>query len=99
MTHPHLEGLIPDRLLPDDGNGDEDAYNSGWNACIAEVARRLAALPGGGVEVDEAMTDRACDAYEGMTKGFCATHKQAMFYALKTALSPTPKPHEADRNG
>lgn len=34
--------LVPNKRLPDDGNGDDDAYNAGWNACRAAM---LAAAP------------------------------------------------------
>jgi hypothetical protein len=27
------DGNIPPKRLPDDGNGDEDAYNAGFNDC------------------------------------------------------------------
>ena len=29
---------LPERKLPDDGNGDDDAYNRGWNECRAAMA-------------------------------------------------------------
>lgn len=29
--------LVPDERLPDDGNGDDDVYNAGWNACRAAM--------------------------------------------------------------
>jgi len=47
MTNPDtiavIVGECPVRK-PDDGNGDDDAYNAGWNACRAYFADRLAAL-------------------------------------------------------
>lgn len=39
---------VPEPKFPDDGNGDDDAYNAGWNACRAAM---LAAAPKAG-EVD-----------------------------------------------
>ena len=40
------------RKYPDDGNGDDDAYNRGWNDCLDALAQQPAA-------VDEAMVERA----------------------------------------
>ncbi|ALN79465.1 hypothetical protein [Lysobacter antibioticus] len=34
--------LVPDKRLPDDGNGDDDAFNAGWNKCREAM---LAAAP------------------------------------------------------
>lgn len=34
--------LVPERRLPDDGNGDDDAFNAGWNKCREAM---LAAAP------------------------------------------------------
>lgn len=33
---------VPPAKHPDDGNGDDDAYNAGWNACRAAM---IAAAP------------------------------------------------------
>lgn len=45
--HTHQPPSAPvgvERKYPDDGNGDDDAYNRGWNDCLDALAQQPAAV-------------------------------------------------------
>lgn len=37
-TPPAAAGVVVELRLPDDGNGDDDSFNRGWNACVRSLA-------------------------------------------------------------
>ena len=45
-TAPPSAPVGMERKYPDDGNGDDDAYNRGWNDCLDALARQPAAVDG-----------------------------------------------------
>lgn len=85
MTNPDTIAVIvgdcPVRK-PDDGNGDDDAYNAGWNACRAYFADRLAAL--GDVEKDAAryrwLRNQPVNGAFGLPRIAVATSEQSGFF-------------------
>jgi hypothetical protein len=54
-----LPPLPLDRKYPDDGNGDDDSYNAGWNACLDAIAALRQPVPDAVRELSEQWRRRA----------------------------------------
>lgn len=85
-----------ERKYPDDGNGDDDAYNRGWNECLEALTQQPAQAAPGWKLVPEKITTEMWKAWEISNM---ASESYQEDYAAMLAAAPTPPGDDAAGGG